>query len=453
MLEKGDKIIVAVSGGPDSVALLHFFKTIEDDYDLKLHTFHLNHKIRGEEADKDESYVASLALKFNLPVSLLNFDVKAFADSEGLSIEEAAREARYGQMDRLAKTIGADRVALAHHADDQIETFLMRLIRGAGIDGLSAIRPVRDIYIRPFLNIRKEDILAYLAENNLEYRIDASNEDLSILRNRVRHELVPLLIDYNPRFKESVLKTIEITNEEQQYLKSTIEELFKRIAATDAETVSFAVDDLKEQVLAVRRRLIRRGIAEVKSDLRGIEFAHIEKVMDGLANQPAHVSVDMPGGIVVFSEYEQLIITKRDRIAEPFSGQAINERLLKVPGMTVIDEIGAEITAEFIDPAILKFEKNGMIAHLDADKIEGRLIVRSRRPGDSFRPFGSEGEKKLQDYFVDVKLARRKRDRVPVITMGEDIVWVAGYRMDNRFRVTAATRRVLVLKLRNGFEL
>jgi len=444
MLNKGDKVLVAVSGGPDSVALLHFLTRIKPVYDLTLHVFHLNHMIRGREADEDAQFVAEFANKLDVPSTLMSFDVPALMKREKLSLEEAAREARYELMDKLASEIKASKVALGHHADDQVETFIMRLIRGSGLKGLESILPVRNHYIRPFIEVSKEEIIDYINENGLEYRLDASNEDLSILRNKIRRELVPLISSYNPQFKPILLRTIEVVREDQLHLEELTSEVFDVLAETGEGIARIPVQGVIAQSTALRRRLMRKCISWVKTDLRGIDFKHIESILNNIEEAPAQFEFELPGNIIVFTEYEYLVFARR----ELFELAPVEPIRLVVPGITRVGTLGAEIDAQLTSSANLEFERNGRVAHLDADKIPDELFVRTRRPGDSFKPFGMMKDKKLQDFFVDEKVPKRERDRVPIIASDGDIIWIAGFRIDERFKVTEKTKRVLVLRLK-----
>lgn len=444
MLNRGDKVLVAVSGGPDSVALLHFLTQVKPVYDLTLHVFHLNHMIRGREADKDAQFVAEFANKLGVPSTPMRFDVPAFMKREKLSLEEAAREARYELMDKLASEIKASKIALGHHADDQVETFLMRLIRGSGLKGLLSILPVRNHYIRPFIEVSKEEIIDYINENGLEYRLDASNEDLSILRNKIRRELVPLISSYNPQFKPVLLRTIEVVREDQLHLEELTSEVFNVLAETGEGIARIPVQGVIAQSIALRRRLMRKCISWVKTDLRGIDFKHIENILSNIEEAPAQFELELPGNIIVFTEYEHLVFARR----ELFELAPVEPIRLEVPGITRVGTLGVEIDAQLTSSANLEFERNGRVAHLDADKIPAELFVRTRRPGDSFKPFGMTKDKKLQDFFVDEKVPKRERDRVPIIASDGDIIWIAGFRIDERFKITEKTKRVLVLRLR-----
>lgn len=445
MLELEDRVLVAVSGGPDSVALLHFLVRIAPKFSLGLHVFHLNHKLRGAEAEEDARFVADFAASLGLPATIESLDVPALMRAEKLSLEEAARKARYRVIDRLAGELGFTKVALGHHADDQVETFLMRLIRGAGLEGLSAMAPVRGYLIRPFIELFKDEILAYLDENGLKSRLDASNEDTALLRNRIRLELIPNLLSYNPQFKYSLLKTIEAVREDHVYLEKHSSKAFNALAQVKPDEVRFPIEDITREAKALQRRLVRQAICTVKGDLRQIEFKHIEAVLDGIEGGPAGLGIDLPGEVYIFAEYDWLVVKLK-----PAQGRVVEqlrEVELKVPGVAELDLGGTSIEASLQDVQGLKIDKSADAAYLDADTLPGKLKIRSRKPGDSFRPLGMAKEKKLQDFFVDEKIPKRQRDLVPVVLSDDTIVWVAGFRIDERFKVTDSTKRVLVLKL------
>jgi len=443
MLRRGESVLVAVSGGPDSVALLHVLKRLQPVLDLDLIVFHLNHKLRGLEADADARFVGEFAAGMGLKVMPVECDVRLLMERERLSLEEAAREARYREMERLAAELDIDKIALGHHADDQAETFLMRLLRGTGLEGLGSIKPVRDGYVRPLIDETKSEILQYVEEHALEYRVDASNRDESILRNRVRHKLMPLLSEYNPSFQETILNTIEIVREDQSFIEEIVAGIFSRHAQREPGLIRLPIVEITNQPLAIERRLVRLAIRSVKGDLRGIEFKHVEGIISGLRHGSGRMEIDLPGQITARVEYEQLIIGER-KLFEALQFESIE---LKVPGVTRIDALAVEINAELSEPAGLVFGRNGDVAHLDAAVAGSGLKLRVRRPGDSFRPFGMTGEKKLQDLFVDKKISKRERNRVPIIESDGKIAWVAGFRIDDSFRVTERTKEVLVLRL------
>lgn len=443
MLRRGDSVLVAVSGGPDSVALLHVLKQLQPTLDLTITAFHLNHKLRGSEADEDARFVGEYAARMDVKAILTEADVRLLMERERLSLEEAAREARYREMERLAAELGIDKIALGHQANDQVETFLMRLLRGSGLEGLASMRPVRGTYIRPLIEETKGQILEYIEEHSLEYREDASNLDESILRNHMRNKLIPLLGEYNPRFKEMLLNTIEIVGEDQSFIDEATTGIFSKHARSEPGLIKLSIAEVLSHPLAIGRRLVRLAIKSVKGDLRGIEFKHIEAIVSGLRNRPASMEIDLPGQIIARAEYGQLVVGDRGRF-EPLGIESIE---LTVPGLTRIDALGVEIRAELAGSAGLVFERNGDVAHLDAAIAGLGLRLRLRRPGDYFKPFGMTGEKKLQDFFVDKKISKRERNRVPIIESDGKIAWVAGFRIDDSFRVTERTKEVLTLSM------
>ena len=443
MLRKGDSVLVAVSGGPDSVALLHVLKELQTTLDLTITVFHLNHKLRGPESDGDARFVGEYAEKMELKVILAETEVRRLMEREFLSLEEAAREARYREMERLVPKLGIDKIALGHHADDQVETFLMRLLRGSGLEGLASMKPVRGVYIRPLIRETKGEILKYIEEHSLAYRVDASNQDESIFRNRIRNKLIPLLGEYNPRFEEILLHTIDIVGEDQSFIDEVAAGVFSKHALSEPGLIKLPIAEISSRPLAIERRLVRMAIKSVKGDLRGIDFKHIEAIVSGLRDKSGSLGIDLPGRIIAQAEYGLLVFGAKALFEPP----AIDSIELTVPGLTRIDALGVEIKAELAAPAGLVFERNGGVAYLDPAISGLGLKLRLRRPGDSFRPFGMTGQKKLQDFFVDKKISKRERNRVPIIESDGKIAWVAGFRIDDSFKVTERTKEVLTLSL------
>ncbi len=445
MLAPGDRVLVAVSGGPDSVALLHVLLDLREALGLELHVFHLNHMMRGKASERDALFVKKLADELGLPCTIRSFDVPAYIEERGLSPQEGAREVRYMLLDEVAEEVGASKIALGHQADDQVETFIMRILRGAGMEGLGGIPPARGKYIRPLIEVGREEIEAYCRGKGIEFRVDASNLNLSYLRNRVRHRLIPAFQEYSPAFKENVLKTIEVLVADQAFLEEVTEEEFARIAVTEEKLVKLARSTLLKMPLAIQRRVIREGIRLVKGDLTGIEFKHIETVSDYVASGKGKLQIDLPHGLVVFSEYGTIIVAQKEKLKSP----AIGGIPLDIPGTTEVRELGVRFTADLGSARDFRPSEGKEVAYLDADELKAPLKVRTRLPGDSFRPLGMKGSRKLQDFFVDEKVPRRERDRVPILETNGQIVWVVRYRIDDRFKVTEKTRKVLKLRVEN----
>ncbi|MDP3014575.1 MAG: tRNA lysidine(34) synthetase TilS, partial [Candidatus Subteraquimicrobiales bacterium] len=336
-------------------------------------------------------------------------------------------------------------MALGHHSDDSVETFLMRVLQGAGMEGLRGILPVRERYIRPLIEIERREIRDFCQRNNLEFRRDASNFSLSIKRNKIRYHLVPLLKDYNPEFKGTLLNTIEILTAEHAYLDEIAEKELAGLKETGKGFLRLTLSKLTSLPLTVQRRVIRKAIEFVKGDLRGIEFKHIDEILKKAVYEKESFQIDLPSDLVTFCEHDEVVVAKKDYLKKP---PPLFECVLETPGTTKVKELGVEFKTDFVkkeDFAIesRKQEFDGLVAFLDAERLRFPLKVRTRRLGDSFRPLGMEGKKKLQDFFVDEKVAKRKRDWVPLVLSGARIIWVAGYRIDDDFKVVLGTKRIL----------
>ncbi|MCL5292976.1 MAG: tRNA lysidine(34) synthetase TilS [Actinobacteria bacterium] len=442
MIRPGDRILVAVSGGPDSVALVHLLIELSGKLDLTLTAFHLDHRLRAESAN-DSIFVAELCNKLGIQLESMTYDLPAYLKETGLSVEDGARRIRYRLLEETADRLHIDRIALGHQADDQVETFLMRIIRGAGPAGLTAIPPTRGRFIRPLIEVSKEEILAYLGEIGEGFVIDASNEDISFFRNRVRRRLIPEILTDNPAFKEVIRQTIELIGEDEALLEGESEKKAKKFLRVEQEAV--AVVSAATLVLlppAIARRIVRRAIERVKGDLLDIEFRHVKGVLSGLAE--GSLRMDLPGDLIAAIEGGDLVVGPR-RSLEPPPSSPVE---IKVPGVTDLPDFGVAIRAEIVPGKGYEIRKDlPLVAQLDADLVGRPLIARSWRPGDSFNPLGLRGEKKLQDFFVDEKVPRRHRLRIPVIEGAGRILWVAGMRIGDRFKVTRATGKVLLLKL------
>jgi tRNA(Ile)-lysidine synthase len=443
MLSRGDKVLLSISGGTDSLALWQLFLRFKPVLGLNLHVFHLNHMLR-KEAEDDANFVRGLAEEAGIPSSIVSYDVPSYIAKHRLSTQEGARRIRYELLQDVAERIGADRIALGHHAEDQAETFLMWLLRGAGTEGLAGIPAVRGRYIRPLIETRRVDLEDYCKKHGLTPRIDPSNFDLAYERNRVRLELIPYLTThYQPRLVEILSHTGQIIADEGSVISQLTQEKFKKLVRLQKNEVRIHIPALASLPVALRRRLLRRAIQEVKGDLRGIEFRHIESLVERISEK-RKVDVDLPEGVAVFQEYEYLVVSSQEaRKAEPFGKIG-----LRVPGKTEVPPLDIEIEASVFNSGQADIVQGPDTAFLDSNKVRLPLVVRSRRDGDVFVPLGMRDFKKLQDFLVDEKVPRRERDRIPVVESGEGIVWVAGYRIDDRFKVTAKTIKVLVLKLK-----
>ena len=444
---RGSRVLVAVSGGSDSVALSHLMMSLDRAGDLHVAGFaHFNHQLRAE-ADRDEQLCAALAASLGRAFIADRGDVAALARRERRSIEDAARHARYEFLERARIEASAGLIALGHTRDDQAETFLLRLLRGAGSRGLAAMHPRRGAMIRPLIDCRRTELREYLAEHGVAFVHDASNEDVSIPRNRVRAELLPLLIArFNPSIVDVLADEADLAREEWRWMAAVADDAFGQVARVSGDGTTLDTGQLAALPIALARLVARRALLE-RANARSISFAHVEQVL-GLAREDGP-PFDLPGQRV------QRIASAIVLTSKPEGHRANLFRYsLSIPGEVLIPETGALVSAERAESAGKARADAGMSAAgataiVQFAKSDGPLTVRNRRPGDRFRPLGLGGGKKLQDFFVDRKVARQTRDSVPLVVDESDrIIWVAGHTIDERFRVTDPAQGVVVLRLK-----
>ena len=436
----GDTVVVAVSGGADSVALLHLLRSLEE-CPLSLVVAHFNHLLRGEESDGDEAFVAALAEMHGLPYAVRRFDVKEFAGAQGLSLEEAGRVCRYRFFSDVAEQHGAATVALAHHADDQAETVLMRLLRGSGATGLCGMtaKTGDGRYVRPLLEVSRIQIEAYLAEHGLAYRTDSSNNDKSFLRNRIRHELIPYLETYNPAVRERLAATADALAADEAVLESLAGNLFENVADVQPDHVKLSVEKVRREAQGVRLRLYRRALLLVKGDLRRIGRRHLDAIDGVVHDQKPHLTLAMPDGVTIGKSYGDLWVS------------AVKESF-EVPEACIIAGPGAFLWAgcrvTVSTGATGDREAAGAWrACFDGDAAPFPWVIRSFRKGDRFVPFGMAGHKKVKDYFIDQKVPRDKRCLIPLLFCGDTLLWVAGLRRSAAAPVTIDTGLVITADL------
>ena len=442
----GESVLVAASGGADSTALLDLFHRLRGEADFPLTIAHLNHGLRGEEADGDEAFVMALADRMAVPCHRHRLPAGALQGADS-GPEAAARRARRQFLHQTADRIGAGRGARGHTRDDQVETFLLRILRGSGRAGLGGMAPrSADRLIRPLLSFTRARIEAYLRDRGWSWRTDSSNADLSIPRNRVRHRLLPLLrAEFNPGVDSVLERSAAVLRDEEAYLDSATGELFRRLARRGEAGLSLSIPALRILPPALRRRLLREAAREAtaRADRMGPDFETVagleELVIRGRHQSARPLGPDLEARVL----YSDLVLTGA-RLVPPLE----REVPLPVPGEARLPELGVTVVARQMPapadagaPLPIRADR----AIVDADSLPGALTVRSRRTGDSFRPLGAPGEARLKSYFIDRKVPRPARTRIPIVVAGGRIAWVVGYQIEDRFKVTPRTRRLLVL--------
>ena len=441
MFSPGETVVVAVSGGPDSCALLSLLNEYKEQLGISLHVAHLNHMLRKNDAELDVRFVEGLAQKMGLPISVEARDVAALASAERLGIEAAARLARYDFFERLADKIGARKIAVGHTAEDNIETFLMRLLRGSGLKGLCSIPARRGRIVRPLIKVWRREVEDYVSALKMIPRRDYTNYESKYMRNSIRLKLVPQLKLYNMNIKEILLQTVLMLNEDRYYLESETEEMMAKLILEEKEgLVRLDLAKLLESPLAIKRHLLRLAIEKVKGNLTELSFNHVRSIIDQLPVAKKW-ELHLPDGILVYGDGANLTVS-RERLKlekiEPFRYAVL------VPGETTIPEIGRLVKAT-AETALGPTSPD--TAYVDLDSLGRDIVVRNKLPGDRFQPLGFAGTKKLQDFFVDEKIPQEKRDAVPVFESAGRIIWLGGLRLDDRSKVTATTRRILKLEL------
>jgi len=444
MIQPGDLVVAAVSGGPDSVCLLHILHELKDKLLLHLVVAHFDHGLRPDEDESETSFVRELAGSLELPFETAKGHLLA-KETAG-SREEAARNARYAFLERVRKRHKAQKVALGHNLNDQAETILMRLLRGSGPSGLTGIPPCRDgSIIRPLIEIERHEIEKYLKAKKLPSVMDSSNTGTDYFRNAIRLELMPLLDRHQPQLAHLLGQTAEILRDEDSYMERIAQAwLRKEIVLNPGKSCELSVASLLNLPVALRRRAARQAIGMVKKDLRRIGWDHIESIQRLVLGEKPQAVLKLPGGIEVRRTYDRLSFsTRRKKKSEPFS------YTLNGPGNYRIKEIGRTLSIEEVrSKRGLRLRGLKWTAFLDAEEIHFPLTLRTFKPGDRFIPFGMAGHRKLKDFFVDLKVPLEERHSTPILCCDDSPVWLCGYRIDDRFKVTPETKRVLKLTLR-----
>jgi tRNA(Ile)-lysidine synthase len=458
MVQSGDAVLVAVSGGADSVALVYILIELAPKYSLRMAIAHLNHCLRQGESDRDEAFVVSLAKQLELPVYIGREDVRRYQERHRLSLEDAARQVRYRFYDSIAVKYGYGKIALGHHGDDNAELVLMNLLRGSGPLGLSGISPVRDNKIvRPLINLKRSEIMNYVAAKKLDYVTDSSNWDLKYHRNKIRARLIPeLKSGYNPKLIDSLNRLTAIVGAEEAWIEDLIQPIYeKAIVFKEKNKLGLSLEQLNQQPIAVRRRLIRKAILWVKGDLRRMTFAHVESACQLAQIGPTYGLLDLPDRIGIRRDNHVLTISKEginlrcpERVSLLSSTHDYEYRLSE-PGKIFIEEAGVQISFCEIPKAQLPdLDPSGhRIAFFDMDKIRFPLVIRNFRPGDRFSPLGLGGNQKLKKFFIDHKISRIERAKCPIVLSQHKIIWVAGHRLDNSAKLGRQTRRILKAEL------
>lgn len=443
VLRPGERLLLAVSGGQDSTALALALAALSAELDLHCEVAHVNHGIRGRASDADEAFVRSLAADLGLPYHARRVDAPARSEDSGCGLEEAARLERHAALREVATGAGLDRIALGHTATDRAETILMNILRGCGLDGLAAMRAEAGLLVRPLLGVAREDTRAYCVARGVEPRDDATNADESILRNRVRLSLLPLLErEYRPGAVRSLNRLAEIVETEVDWTAALALEAAETVLAEEGDG-SWRLDLAAAQELpsGLRRHMLRSALGRVRGDLRDITLEHLTSLERLVTSGATGNRLELPG---VWGEKTAEHVVLRSCPSEERSGFCAS---LSVPGVATVPEAGLELTSRVVPAGDCDPGRRGpLCAQLDERLVGPEVVVRSPEPGDRIAPLGMQGTKKLQDIFVDEKTPRFERGRTPVVTLPQgEVVWVVRHCVSERVKVTPETERVAEL--------
>ena len=439
MISSGERVIVAVSGGPDSVCLLEILFQLREILNVCLIVAHLDHGLRPGEDERETEFVEKLARRLGL--AFTHERAEQLANAHGASLEERAREIRYRFFERVLNEHHAQRVALGHHMNDQAETVFMNILRGTGSAGLSGMPPVRENrYIRPLIRTTRDGVLAYVKEKGLSCMMDSSNLEKKYLRNRIRLELMPSLLTYQPRIIEHLDDLAFLCREENRFMEQEAEKCLQgMISSSSDRTLDISLDAFTGLPSPLQYRVIRGAIKRAKGNLRRVDFGHIRSIIELIDNRKPQVGINLPDHVVVKKIYDRLRFSCAEEMQTADFSYSI-----KGAGMVHIEEVNMTIDCE-------ELSREGFSGHshtdwqcfLDLDALRWPLKVRNFRAGDKFMPLGLNGFKKLKDLFIEQRIPHEERKRIPILESRGYIAWVCGIRIDHRYRVRKDTRRIL----------
>lgn len=496
LLANGDHVLVGVSGGADSLCLLHILRQLQTPLQLQIAVAHLNHQLRGKASDADEAFVKSLAAAWNVPMYSEQQPVADLAKTGNLSLETAARQVRYHFFESVAQRIGANKVAVGHHGDDQAETVLMHVLRGCGLNGLRGMMPLANLpterhrlphavqLIRPLLETSRSDIEQYGLSHGLSPRYDESNQETEFLRNRLRHELLPYLEQYNPNIKQLLRQTAKIVSADVALLDEQLERAWsdlqdvghpsehhreslpkptstrsplcvtpERIQTERHTPISLNLRRWRELPLSLKRATLRRAFQQMKQTDHDLTFAHVETAIEIISKGQTGTKVQLPKGVEITIRYNRLIISMGSVSVDPLMPHLTESAQLSVaiPGVTHLPHSDWELhvtplPASAVNQSQLK-TVDRLEAYLDADVVGRTAILRSRQTKDSFAPFGLGGQHQtLKTFMINNKIPASQRNQIPLLVHDHQILWVCGYRLAEIGAIRPTTQRVLHLQ-------
>ena len=471
MVNDQDKIIIGVSGGADSVCLLFALKKIREERDFTFEVVHVNHGLRGESADRDERFVRECCEKLDVPCHIYHVNVKEMATREKLSIEDAGRNLRRQTFEKVMKETGSNKVALAHHQNDNAETLLMNLARGSGLRGVSGIKPISEHYIRPLLCLTRDEIEEYLEDKGISFCVDETNEEIHFTRNRIRNVVIPHLEKVNSKAVIHMNETMNHLREIETLLEMKAEEVFSQVVhvkdssayrsnnqgGQGIEKVELSGYCILEegfiiQPLVIQKVIIKKVMERASGEKRDISRVHVEQVLE-LFNKQAGKQIHLPYRLTgIRNVQEVLIVQKEDaQAANHFSDPKEKKEVeIKIPGTTQVPAYNIAIECRWIPEGECKFYQPSHSVYtkaIDYDIIKNGLFLRTREAGDRITVDRQGSRQKLKSYFINEKIPQSKRDNIPLLVDGKEVVWVIGYRMNMEYHIHSDTQKILEIKV------
>jgi tRNA(Ile)-lysidine synthase len=443
LLKQNERVVVGLSGGPDSTALAVILAQIAPSMGVQLIIAHFNHGLRGREANGDERSASQLAKKLGLSFVSRKMDKRAV--EKGHSPEDFYRQQRYQFFSEVAISNHAGKIALGHNLQDQAETVLLHLLRGSGLEGLKGIMPLRDgKYIRPLIEVSREEIISFLDEAGIAYRQDSSNESKLHLRNKIRLELLPYLKkEFNPRIDETLAQMAEILREENKYIKECADQALKSTCIKKQKNrITLNIEYINILPVAIQRRLLKELLENFSSQKNGIAFLHINSIAKLLQNLESGRKICLPFGIEARREYENLIL-ERVRVCTKLPEYAYQ---VEIPGSVYLKERNLTIHLSVINKDEVEFNVKNKDC-FDLDKIKLPLVLRNRREGDWFQPLGMSGRQKLKAFFIDHKVPQQKRNEMMLLADQQSVIWIENMHLNEQVKITPETVNVLQLEI------
>ena len=442
LIKSGDKVLVALSGGPDSVCLLNILYNLKAELNIEIGAAHLNHLLRDKDAFEDEEYVKTLCKSLDIPCFVKRVDINKYSKDKKMSSEMAGRDARYNFFDDIVKDEGYTKIATAHNANDQAETILFRLMRGSGIEGLCGIKVRRNKIIRPILCLSRKEVEEYIEINNLKPRIDKTNFEKIYNRNKIRLDMIPYIKE---NFNEDIIQTLNrmsvLLQKDNEFIENSARSFYEKhcIEQSDYFIIKKEMFDNKEAVVT---RVIRYALTNFSKTHYDFEMKHIYEICN-LAKNNSGKAIDLPNKIYAENIYGDIYIKERININNIDVKQEIVVNKNEINGKKIFfDNENIEFSVLKND-SNLDLNQNNFIKYFDFDKINDSISLRKRKNGDKIIPLGMKGSKKIKDLFIDMKVPKEERDCIPLLCFDENISWIVGIRVSEEYKITNKTKNIL----------